>query len=69
MILSKFNNGEMLGALISKYTNIKVLEGYGKGAKGLKEKERRCKHIIDILSQIGINNLLKIEDLQRSSEK
>ena len=63
------NNCELLTALISKYTNIKIMEYYGKGVKGQKEKERRCKSVIDTFSQIGINCLFRLEDLLRSSEK
>lgn len=37
-ILSSLNNGEVLSSLISKYTNIKVLECYGKPPKGQKDK-------------------------------
>ena len=37
-ILSTLNNGEILSALSSKYTNIKVLECYGKGARNQKER-------------------------------
>lgn len=40
------NDSELLSSLISKYTNIKVLEVYGRPIKGLKEKERRIKNII-----------------------
>lgn len=37
-LLSTMNNCELLASLISKYTNIKILEYYGKGVKGQKEK-------------------------------
>jgi len=63
------NNCELLASLISKYTNIKILEYYGKGVKGQKEKEKRCKSVIDTFNQIGINCLFRMEDLLRSSEK
>lgn len=68
-VLSSLNNGEVLSSLISKYTNIKVLECYGKPPKGQKEKERRCRTVINTFSQIGINCLLRLEDLLRCSEK
>jgi hypothetical protein len=32
------NDSELLSALISKYTNIKVVEVYGRQIKGMKEK-------------------------------
>ncbi len=54
-ILSDLNNGEMLSALISKYTNIKILDFYGKPIKGLKQKQKRCKSVIETFNQIGIN--------------
>ena len=59
----------MLSALISKYTNIKILEFYNKPIKGFKEKERRCKNVIDTFNQIGINCLCRVEDLMRSNDK
>lgn len=68
-VLSEINDSELLSALISKYTNIKVLEVYGRPIKGLKEKERRAKNILETFGQIGINCHCRVEDLLRSSPK
>jgi hypothetical protein len=35
-VLEEMHDAELLSALISKYTNIKVLEIYGRQVKGLK---------------------------------
>lgn len=56
----------MLSALISKYTNIKILDTYGKPCPNFKQKEKRCKKIIEIFTQIGISAGVRVEDLLRS---
>jgi hypothetical protein len=68
-LLGTLNNCELLAALISKYTNIKILEIYGKGVKGAKERERRCKSVLDTFGQIGINCVFRLEDLLRADPK
>lgn len=52
--LKNLGDGEMLSALITKYTNIKILDVYGKPSYIFKEKEKRCKKIIETFTQIGI---------------
>ena len=59
----------MFAALISKHTNIKILEYYGRPIKNFKEKERRCKKVVETLSQVGINFSVTHEDLMRSNPK
>ena len=44
--LKDLGDGEMLSALITKYTNIKVLDQYGRPSLTHKEKEGKCKKII-----------------------
>lgn len=59
----------MLSALITKYTNIKVTEIYGRNNFTYKEKEKKCKKIIDTFSQIGIASGVKAEDLLKSKPR
>ena len=44
--LKSLGDGEMLSALITKYTNIKILDQYGKSTLTYKEREKKCKKII-----------------------
>ena len=44
--LKTLGDGEMLSALVTKYTNIKILENYGRLTLTEKERENKCKKII-----------------------
>jgi hypothetical protein len=59
----------VLAIILQKFTNLKIIDVFGKTGITKKEIQKRCAKFVEALANIGVSTHVQPEDIERSSHR